>query len=65
MIEGARFPGNFGVTTGTFLRKIRGSMRRIGRSIVILQVAAHTSGRRTNKTIRMAADAINTYVATR
>ena len=39
-------------------------MARIGRRIVILQVAAHTSGWRTYKTIRMAADAINANVTT-
>ena len=39
-------------------------MARIGRRIVILQVAAHTSGWSTYKTIRMAADAINANVTT-
>ena len=64
MIESAGFPRSLGVTSGTFLGKFRCSMARIGSRIVILQVAAHTSGWRTDKAIRMTADAINTNVTT-
>ena len=64
MIKGAWFPRSLRMTTGTFLGEIRCSMTRIGSRIVILQVAAHTSGRRTDKAIRMTANAINANVTT-